>query len=39
MDKDGKVTFVTTQQTPIRDFPLDEKTPNKEGAVELYELP
>lgn len=39
IDKDGKVTFVSTQQQPIREFPLDEKTPNKEGAVELFELP
>lgn len=39
IDKDGKVIFVTTQQQPIRDFPLDEKTPDKSGAVELYELP
>lgn len=39
IDKDGKVIFVPTQKQPIRTFPLDEKTDDKEGAVELYEMP
>ena len=37
IDKDGKVTFVLTNELPIRDFPLKDNT--SRGAIEIYSMP
>lgn len=37
MGKDGKVTFVLTNELPIRDFPLKDNT--SRGAIEIYSMP
>lgn len=38
-DNNGKVIYKPSKNLPITEFPLSEKTVNKEGVVVLYERP
>lgn len=38
MDKDGNVSVRTSQDAPIRDFPLKEDDPSR-GCVEIFQIP
>lgn len=38
MDKDGNVSVRTSQDVPIRDFPLKEDDPSR-GCVEIFQIP